>query len=144
MRPFRPILPLCLISGSLLSLAGIVNLGMAAKTKTTEKPAPAKTSKAKEKAEASEKATPAAAPTPLDYNFQIRPILANACFKCHGSDQKALKGKLRLDLEQEAYARVIKPGNVGRERVLETLGFTRSRGGHAATGITYRAEGGGP
>src|SRR5690242_11972783 len=40
----------------------------------------------------------------VDFNFQIRPILADRCFKCHGPDEKARKGKLRLDLAENAYA----------------------------------------
>ena len=38
---------------------------------------------------------------PISYNFQVKPILANNCFRCHGPDEKARKGKLRLDLEEE-------------------------------------------
>ncbi|PWU08136.1 MAG: hypothetical protein C5B50_30180, partial [Verrucomicrobia bacterium] len=40
----------------------------------------------------------------VDFCFQIRPILADHCFKCHGPDEKARKGKLRLDLQESAYA----------------------------------------
>ena len=40
----------------------------------------------------------------LDFNFQVRPILADRCFKCHGPDEKARKAKLRLDLPETAYA----------------------------------------
>jgi hypothetical protein len=39
----------------------------------------------------------------VDFNFQVRPILADRCFKCHGPDEKARKAKLRLDLAQNAY-----------------------------------------
>ncbi len=47
-------------------------------------------------------AAPAA--DPVDFCFQVRPILADRCFKCHGPDEKARKGKLRLDLKENAYA----------------------------------------
>src|SRR5204862_688000 len=40
----------------------------------------------------------------LDFNFQVRPILADRCFKCHGPDEKARKAKLRLDLPETAFA----------------------------------------
>src|SRR5438477_5454003 len=40
----------------------------------------------------------------VDFNFQIRPILADRCFKCHGPDEKARKAKLRLDVADSAYA----------------------------------------
>ena len=32
-----------------------------------------------------------------DFQSEIRPILAENCFHCHGPDQKARKSKLRLD-----------------------------------------------
>src|SRR2546421_11808311 len=40
----------------------------------------------------------------IDFNFEVRPILADRCFKCHGPDEKARKAKLRLDLPESAYA----------------------------------------
>jgi len=41
---------------------------------------------------------------PVDFRFQVRPILADRCFKCHGPDERARKGGLRLDLPDAAYA----------------------------------------
>ena len=38
----------------------------------------------------------------LSFNRDIRPILAENCFKCHGPDAKQRKGKLRLDDERAA------------------------------------------
>ncbi|MBM3822530.1 MAG: DUF1553 domain-containing protein [Verrucomicrobia bacterium] len=37
-----------------------------------------------------------------DYSREIRPILADHCFACHGPDEKARKGGLRLDLRDDA------------------------------------------
>jgi hypothetical protein len=41
---------------------------------------------------------------PLDYNRDIRPILSEKCFKCHGPDAAAREGKLRLDVRADALA----------------------------------------
>ncbi len=47
----------------------------------------------------------AASPQPaIDFNRDVRPILAANCLKCHGVDDKARKGNLRLDLRESALA----------------------------------------
>lgn len=38
----------------------------------------------------------------LDYNRDVRPILSNTCFKCHGPDVANNKSGLRLDVREEA------------------------------------------
>src|SRR3954462_13488631 len=38
----------------------------------------------------------------VSYNRDIRPILAEHCFKCHGQDSGARKSKLRLDVRDDA------------------------------------------
>ncbi|MES2707501.1 MAG: PSD1 and planctomycete cytochrome C domain-containing protein [Verrucomicrobiota bacterium] len=43
-----------------------------------------------------------AAAEPLRFNRDIRPILSNACFRCHGPDDKKREGGLRLDLRNAA------------------------------------------
>src|SRR5207244_1501793 len=37
-----------------------------------------------------------------EYNRDVRPILADNCFPCHGPDSAAAKAKLRLDVRDEA------------------------------------------
>src|SRR5450432_2022500 len=55
----------------------------------------------------------------ISYNFQIRPIFSDKCFKCHGPDANKRQAGLRLDIPEEAYkalkehprAHAIVPGN---------------------------------
>jgi hypothetical protein len=50
--------------------------------------------------------TPSRAEAPLpavvQFNRDVRPVMANTCFKCHGPDPKANKADLRLDLPENA------------------------------------------
>ena len=41
-------------------------------------------------------------PTKLEYNRDVRPILADACFKRHGFDPHTRQAQLRLDVREEA------------------------------------------
>ncbi len=45
----------------------------------------------------------AAEPT-IDFNRDVRPILSDRCFACHGPDEKHRKKKLRLDVREDALA----------------------------------------
>jgi len=55
-----------------------------------------------------------AKPAPVDFNRDIRPLMSDTCFKCHGFDDKARKGKLRLDLREEA----LKAGTSGKPAIV--------------------------
>ncbi len=66
-----------------------------------------------------------AAPT-LDYNRDIKPILSENCFTCHGPDAEARKAKLRLDQADSAYARhddivPLQPGDVAGSEVWQRI-----------------------
>lgn len=43
-------------------------------------------------------------PNTVSYNFDIRPILSDKCFKCHGPDANKREAGLRLDIEASAFA----------------------------------------
>ena len=40
----------------------------------------------------------------IDFNRQIRPILSENCFQCHGPDQSHRKANYRLDTKEGVFA----------------------------------------
>jgi len=56
----------------------------------------------------------------VDYIRDVRPILSNNCFACHGPDDKTRKGWLRLDLQDEAVA-VLSPGKPQESELLRRV-----------------------
>jgi hypothetical protein len=66
-----------------------------------------------------------AAGEPLDFNRDIRPILAENCFYCHGQDPAKREADLRLDVRDAAVAaRAIVPGEPGASSLLERIHST--------------------
>ncbi len=60
---------------------------------------------------------------PVDFNRDIRPILSDNCFTCHGPDDKTRMAGLRLDLKTGACASqgVIGPGNASKSRLYQRI-----------------------
>ena len=71
--------------------------------------------------------TTVAAPGKVNFNRDVRPILSDNCFSCHGFDAKKRKADLRLDVADGAFKPnkegvvAIKPGDAGASEVWKRI-----------------------
>ena len=81
---------------------------------------------------------PAQSSPPIDYNRQVRPILSNQCFKCHGPDATHRQGGLRLDIPDaplkpsDSGATAVVPGKPDQSELVRRSLVRRSGRSHAA------------
>ncbi|HEY0456776.1 MAG TPA: PSD1 and planctomycete cytochrome C domain-containing protein, partial [Verrucomicrobiae bacterium] len=71
--------------------------------------------------------TPAQNAAPIDFNREIRPILSDNCFACHGPDDEKRKAKLRFDRQDDAFKPAksgdyaIVPGDLKKSKLIERI-----------------------
>ena len=58
----------------------------------------------------------AAAPASVSFGREVRPLLSDKCFKCHGPDDKTRAANFRLDIQEGALTK-IKPGDPAASRL---------------------------
>jgi cytochrome c553 len=57
----------------------------------------------------------------IDFNKQVRPILANHCLQCHGPDSQNRQADLRLDTETEAKRSAILAGQAEQSPLVQRI-----------------------
>ncbi len=60
----------------------------------------------------------------VDFNRQVRPLLAEHCFQCHGPDAEKRAAELRQDLEAEAKSSAIIAGSVADSELVHRIQST--------------------
>ena len=73
-------------------------------------------------------------PDQISYNFDVKPILSDKCYTCHGPDPKSVKGNLRLDISDHWYRvseadpkkQIIFSGAISKSELVDRIRSTKA------------------
>jgi len=73
-------------------------------------------------------------PDRISYNFDVKPIISDKCYTCHGPDPKSVKGNLRLDIidhwyrdsEADPNKQIIFSGSVYKSELVNRIRSTKA------------------
>ena len=73
-------------------------------------------------------------PEEISYNFDVKPILSDKCYTCHGPDPKSVQGEFRLDIKDNWYRpsiednskQIIFPGHTNKSELVNRIRSTRA------------------
>src|ERR1035441_1142441 len=74
-----------------------------------------------------------AADTPVRFNRDIRPIMSDTCFRCHGPDKRSRMAGLRIDIRDEALKPTksgvtpIEPGDPEKSAIVQRVFATNAK-----------------
>lgn len=61
----------------------------------------------------------------IDFDSQIRPLLSDKCYRCHGPDEKTREGELRLDSKDAIFAErdvvIVEPGSTEKSELFRRI-----------------------
>lgn len=66
-------------------------------------------------------------PNEIDFNIDVKPILSDKCYLCHGPDEGTRKAEMRFDTEDGLFVKTlkgnypIKPGNLSKSTAIERI-----------------------
>ncbi|MDA0936554.1 MAG: PSD1 and planctomycete cytochrome C domain-containing protein, partial [Bacteroidetes bacterium] len=75
-----------------------------------------------------------AIPERISYNFDVKPILSDKCYTCHGPDPKSVQGEFRLDIsdhwyrpsEEDPSKQIIFPGEISKSELVDRIHSSRA------------------
>ncbi len=73
-------------------------------------------------------------PETVSYNFDVKPILSDKCYKCHGPDPNSVQADFRLDISEDWYRKsmenenkkIISSGDLSKSELVDRIRSTRA------------------